>query len=126
VGRNRCLLAKCNVYHGKQRRFALILGAEEKGFHYSFDIGLVEGGRQRPRVWGSATVVVATGAEYRRPPLENLSRFEQSEEILVQKRKEMAYMNQESGWYDNTGNLYLTYWQIEISIKVVSFDNFPD
>jgi hypothetical protein len=28
---------------------------------------------------------------------------------LPQKREEMAYMNQESGWYDNTPNLYPTY-----------------
>jgi hypothetical protein len=25
---------------------------------------------------------------------------------LAQKRGEMTHMNQESGWYDNTGNLY--------------------
>ena len=28
---------------------------------------------------------------------------------LAQKRGEMAYTNQETGWYDNTSNLYPTY-----------------
>jgi hypothetical protein len=35
--------------------------------------------------------------------------IDEFEGSLVQKRGEMAYMKQESGWYDNTSNLYPTY-----------------
>jgi hypothetical protein len=35
--------------------------------------------------------------------------IEELQSSLPQKRGESAYMNQESGWYDNTDNLYLTY-----------------
>jgi D-arabinose 1-dehydrogenase-like Zn-dependent alcohol dehydrogenase len=34
-----------DVYHGEYWEFPLILSAEEKRFHYPFDIGRVEGGR---------------------------------------------------------------------------------
>jgi hypothetical protein len=37
--------------------------------------------------------------------------IEECEGSLAKKRGEMAYMNQESGWYDNTSNLYPTYLQ---------------
>jgi len=32
--------------------------------------------------------------------------IDEFEGSLAQKRGEMAYMNQETGWYDNTDNLY--------------------
>jgi hypothetical protein len=35
--------------------------------------------------------------------------LDELEGILAKKRGEMAYMNQETGWYDNTGSLYPTY-----------------
>jgi hypothetical protein len=34
---------------------------------------------------------------------------------LSQKTGEIAYMNQESGWYDNTSNLYPTYAEPDTS-----------
>src|SRR5215469_10555786 len=35
--------------------------------------------------------------------------IDELEGSLAQKRREMAYMNNKSGWYDNTSNLYPTY-----------------
>jgi len=42
--------------------------------------------------------------------------IDEFEGSLAQKRGEMAYMNQETGWYDNTDNLYpIPYSEPEIS-----------
>ena len=42
--------------------------------------------------------------------------IDEFEGSLAQKRGEMPYMNQETGWYDNTGNLYpIPYSEPEIS-----------
>jgi hypothetical protein len=38
--------------------------------------------------------------------------IDEFEGSLVKKRGEMAHMNQETGWYDNTGNLYPTYLEL--------------
>jgi chromosome segregation ATPase len=43
------------------------------------------------------------------------SMIDEFEESLAKKRGEMAYMNQESGWYDNTSNLYPTYTEPDTS-----------
>ena len=47
---------------------------------------------------------------------------------LPQKREEMAYMNQETGWYDNTDNLYPTHLEPDTSsysIRVSYRDYWP-
>jgi hypothetical protein len=41
--------------------------------------------------------------------------MEELQSSLPQKRGEIAYMNQESGWYDNTDNLYPTYREADTS-----------
>ena len=52
--------------------------------------------------------------------------IDQFEGSLAQKRREMAYMNNKSGWYDNTSNLYPTYTEpISYSIQLSYSDYWP-
>ena len=47
---------------------------------------------------------------------------------LAKKRGEMGHMNQETGWYDNTGNLYPTYLEPDTnsySIQLSYSDYWP-
>jgi hypothetical protein len=41
--------------------------------------------------------------------------IDEFEGSLAQKRGETTYMNQETGWYDNTDNLYPTYTEPDTS-----------
>jgi len=41
--------------------------------------------------------------------------IDEFEGSLAHKKGEMAYMNQETGWYDNTSNLYPTYTEPDTS-----------
>ena len=52
--------------------------------------------------------------------------IDECEGSLAQKRGEMAYTNQETGWYDNTSNLYPTYTEpISYSIQLSYSDYWP-
>jgi len=48
------------------------------------------------------------------------------EASLAKKRGEMTYMNQESGWCDNTGNLYPAYTEPDTSSYSIrlSYSNY--
>jgi hypothetical protein len=52
--------------------------------------------------------------------------IDEFEGSLAKKRGEMAYMNQESGWYDNTSNLYPTYTEPDTSSYSIrlSYSNY--
>ena len=53
--------------------------------------------------------------------------IDEFEGSLVQKRGEMAYMKQESGWYDNTDNLYPTYKEPDSSYSIqLSYSQMND
>lgn len=41
--------------------------------------------------------------------------IDEFERSLAKKREEMANMNKETGWYDNSGNLYPTYLEPDTS-----------
>jgi hypothetical protein len=52
--------------------------------------------------------------------------IDEFEESLAKKRGEMANMNQETGWYDNTNNLYPTYTEPNsYSIQLYYSDYWP-
>ena len=44
--------------------------------------------------------------------------IDEFEGSLAKKRGEMANMNQETGWYDNTNNLYPTYTEPDTKYSV--------
>jgi hypothetical protein len=50
--------------------------------------------------------------------------IDEFEGSLAKKRGEMANMNQETGWYDNTSNLYPTYTEPSTYSIQLSYSNY--